>query len=262
VRAPVRRQISSLVVLASALAGCGAEHDHYAPAGSSNAGQSLDAKDSGARLTPGGVTHGTSNVAKLVLSTRTSVESYLARVHAVVRDARGNVIAGAEEESSTTLGVVPAELELELPAGDDYSLSLDASTTDAMPTTCHAEVASLSVAADSRARLQVFSWQCGDETGYVPTTPDADCYWLADWLFVSRTSAPVGEPINVAAAGHDLAGQSVKFDWSASDAGRFMAPREARTTFVCDASAEALPLTVQLDGGDCRQALSQTVSCW
>ena len=97
----------------------------------------------------------------------------------------------------------------------------------------------------------------------VPAAIENDCDWLADWAFVSRTSAAVGDAIEVSVAGHDTAGNPAQINWSASRAhGVFDDPRAPQTAFRCQALDRALPLTVALSDGQCQQQVTQTVACF
>ncbi len=189
--------------------------------------------------------------------------SFLGSLHAVVTDAAGAVLGGADEDVASPASDGDISLSLLLPAGETYTVRLTASTSDTHPTTCTASLASLRIDAGSTARAQIFSWDCGGVSGYVPPTLQTDCYWLADWSFVTRTSAAVGELIDVSAAGHDLDGNLPRFSWSTAspELGTFEDPASAQTGFRCSAAGENLPLTVALSDGNCAQEVTQTVSC-
>ena len=199
----------------------------------------------------------------LELSAAADVTSYLGSLHAVVKDANGHVVGGADEEVAAPEAATVRGLTLVLPAGDDYTVSLTAATTDAKPIACRATVVGLRIAAGSSARAQVFSWDCGGLSGYVPATLDGDCYWLADWSFVTRINAAIDELFDVGAAGHDLRGNVPTFSWSTAspDGGTFTDPAAARTSFRCRAADERLPLTVTLSTAGCEQQVTQTISC-
>ena len=199
----------------------------------------------------------------LELRAAADVTSFLGSLHAVVQGADGLVVGGADEEVAAPSSADARSLSLVLPAGDDYTVTLTATTADAQPTTCRASVAGLRIAAGSTARAQIFSWDCGGVAGYVPAALDSDCYWLADWSFVTRTRAAVGDLIDVSAAGHDPRGNAPAFSWftAAPDSGTFQHPDSSSTAFRCQAAAENLPLTVQLSAGGCEQQVTQIVAC-
>jgi len=198
--------------------------------------------------------------AELLVRARTRVTSFLGTTHAVVEDAEGSIVAGADEDSSNPEPSQESQLSLRLPAGSGYTLKLSATTSDEHPTTCRASVGPLSVRGGSTARVQVLAWDCGEKVGYVPETLENDCYWLADWAFVDRTSAAVGERIQggVAASG------SARYRWSspAPELGDFTAQDAARINFRCEAPGEKLTLQVTLSEGGCEQHVTQTVSCF
>jgi hypothetical protein len=189
--------------------------------------------------------------------------NFLGSLHAVVTDADGTTLGGAEEDVADPDATGERGLSLVLPAGGPYTVSLSATTSDPHPTTCRASVASLRIDAGATARAQIFRWACGDVSGYVPPTPQTDCYWLADWTFVTGTSAAVGELIDVGAAGHDLDGNLPQFSWStpSPERGRFTDPGAARTGFRCEAAGENLPLIVALSDGTCSQTVTELVAC-
>jgi hypothetical protein len=198
----------------------------------------------------------------LELVAATDVTSYLGSLHAIVESADGRVVGGADEEVAAPASATARGLSLVLPAGDGYTVRLTAATADAQPTTCRASVAGLRVEAGATARAQIFSWDCGAVTGYVPSARDGDCPWLADWSFVTRTSAALGDLIAVGVAGHDLDGNLPVFTWSTpSTAGGFDDSTAAQTSFRCQAADDKLALTVALSAAGCEQRVTQTVSC-
>jgi hypothetical protein len=191
------------------------------------------------------------------------VRSFLGSIHAVVTDASGEVLGGADEEVANPELAQERSLRVVLPAGEGFTVNLTASATDAPPSRCTARITALDVAAGATARAQVFSWDCGGVSGYVPSSVAADCYWLADWTLVSRTSATVGERIAVKSAARGLRGNQPSFSWSApnDDVGSFDSSTEPNAAFRCQAAAAAVPLTLSLSDGDCTQRVTQTVTC-
>ena len=241
---------------------CSGGAESYAPPPSQSA-PSLAAAQPGAAAHAPRPASATPGEGVLELVAATDVTSYLGSLHATVESADGRVVGGADEEVAVPASATARGLSLVLPAGDDYTVSLTAATADAQPTTCRASVAGLRVEAGATARAQIFSWDCGDVTGYVPSAREGDCTWLADWSFVTRTSAALGDLITVSAAGHDLDGNLPDFTWSAAspDRGSFTKPAAAQTSFRCQAADEKLALTVALSAAGCEQRVTQTVSC-
>lgn len=248
---------------ALALVGCGGSAEHYSPLG--------DGDHDSAPLSPGvadATEHDHSAADRagegtLEVIAKSAVTSYLSRVHAVVTDAAGRVVAGADADADGSRADAAPDLQLKLREGSDYTLSLSASTTDAEPTTCRAVVGPLRVEADSVATVRVLAWDCGGPTGYVPSTIATECFWLAEWIYVSRASAELGEDIEVSAAGHDARGKLARFAWSAEkpSLGRFAEPQAARTSFRCQERGQAQPLTVSISDAECQAEVSHLVSC-
>lgn len=252
---------------AAFLFGCSGGVESYAPsAGSSpaspRASESLQEAAPAAYRADAAPTEGT-----LEISAGSGVMSFLGAIHAVVTDASGEVLGGADEEVANPELAEERKLRLVLRAGAGFTVSLRATTTDPEPSAalggCTASIAGLDVAAGATARAQVFSWDCGGVSGYVPSSVAADCYWLADWTLVTRTSAAVGERIAIKAAARGLGGNQPSFAWSApnDDVGSFDSSTEPNAAFRCQAPAAAIPLTLSLSDGDCTQRVTQTVSC-
>ncbi|HEX2871876.1 MAG TPA: hypothetical protein VHP33_11480 [Polyangiaceae bacterium] len=199
------------------------------------------------------------------------VMSFLGAIHAVVTDASGDVRGGADEEAANPELAQERSLRVVLPAGEGLTVSLTATASALQPSTepsaalglCTARITALDVAAGATARAQVFSWDCGGVSGYVPSSAAADCYWLADWTLVTRTSAAVGERIAVKAAARGLNGNQPSFHWSApnDDVGTFDSPSEPNAAFRCQAPSAAVPLSLSLSDGDCTQTVTQVVAC-
>ncbi len=240
---------------------CGAGDDPYAPArslsppvpggngrlnGSAVAGVAADAPFDGV----------------LEISVGTNVKSFLGAIHAVVTNAAGEVVGGADEEVSNPALAQDRSLALVLPSGDGFNVRLSATTADSRPTVCRAAIDSLRLEAGATARVQVFSWDCGGVSGYVPAVAQPDCYWLADYAFVTRTSAIVGALIGVRAAAHDAQGNPAQLSWSSTlpARGSFADPAAAQTSFRCEAAGN-LDVIALANDGECTQAVTQTVSC-
>jgi len=246
------------------LAGCGGVADPYAPAPDQAlpvaAGQASEAEGPSHGGAPKPARVRTEGV--LEISAGTNVKSFLGAIHAVVTDAAGQVVGGADEEVANPELAQDRSLALSLPAGEGFSVSLSATTADSQPTTCRARIGSLRVEAGATARVQVFSWDCGGVSGYVPALEQPDCYWLADWSFVTRTRAAVGDLIGVSAAARDPSGNPTQVSWSTSSPARgiFATPEAATTSFRCTAAGD-LDLTALANDGECAQAVTQTVSC-
>ena len=251
------------LVSAAFLFGCSGGVEHYASAaGASPEAPSLSESPHDSASTPTSAdaepTEGT-----LEINAGSDVMSFLGAIHAVVTDASGEVLGGADEEVANPELAQERNLRLVLPAGEGFKVSLSATTTDPQPSSCIATIAALDVVAGATARAQVFSWDCGGVSGYVPSSIASDCHWLADWTLVTRTSAAVGERIAVKAAARGLSSSAPRFRWEApsDDVGSFDSPSEPSATFRCHAAAAAIPLTLSLSDGDCTQRVTQSVSC-
>lgn len=243
---------------AAFLVGCGGVADPYAPAPNQAppvaAGQAREAPSGSTTTSARGRAEG-----RLEIS---AGKSFLGAIHAVVTDAAGQVIGGADEEQASPELAHDRSLAFLLPAAEGLRVSVSATTADSQPTTCRASIGALRVEAGATARVQVFSWDCGGVAGYVPALEQPDCYWLADWSFVTRTRAAVGALIGVSAAARDLQGNPTQLSWSTTrpDRGTFAEPESATTSFRCTAPGE-LDITALASDGDCAQAVTQTISC-
>lgn len=198
--------------------------------------------------------------ARLSVSARSALQRRLGTVHYVVRDAADEVVAGGDQEAASG-NVDQLALELALPAGNDLRLELTATTLGAEASTCSASVGPFSLEEASEASFEVFVWRCDGASG--AAAPEPECYWLADWIGVTRTSAAIGELIGVSAAGHDAAGDPAQFSWSttAPETGRFTDARAANTSFRCAAPHVAVPLSVAMSDGQCQSRFTKLVSC-
>jgi hypothetical protein len=150
-------------------------------------------------------------------------------------------------------------LLLELPAGSDYSVSLDSSSDDDSAPKCHAKITSLRIEPDATATYQAFLWQC--EMPALPkSTPD--CYALADFVGSSRTRAQIGESIDLHVAGFDDQGAPAQVSWaSQAPFGSLSDAHAASTTFTCAAPSDSVPLDVVVTGDDCSRQLTLNVAC-
>lgn len=255
-----------LLALASAafLVCCGGGVEPYAAAPAEQA-KSLAAGDQDVRAgSPSVELDGARGEGALAIAVGGAVPSFLGAVHAVVTDVDGRVIGGVDEDVADPEQISERRLALPLPAGEGYRLRLTATTSDPQPTTCRAAIDAFSVAAGATARLQVFSWDCEGVVGYVPTTAEpSDCSWLTDWAFVARTSASVGERIEVAAAAHDAEGKPARLRWSTPTPalGEFASPEATQTTFQCRSAGEDLALELVASDGQCAQHTRQLVAC-
>jgi hypothetical protein len=193
----------------------------------------------------------------------TTLTSYLGGVQAVVEDRDGNVVVGSVSEVAQPEDAHDYQLSLPLRAGDDYWLSLSATTVEEHPTACTASVGPFDIGAGSTAQVQTLAWVCGDTIGYLPAALGNDCYWAAEWTFIGRASASVGELIDVSASGHDTNGNLARFEWSTAmpEHGHFAEPHAHATSFRCQAAGIDLPLSVSITAGDCEQTLTRTVTC-
>lgn len=248
---------------AALLLACGGGVEPYAPASAGEPAAASGVVDPAAAAPSDSVATARGE-GTLAISVGTSVESFLGAVHAVVTDSAGGVVGGVDEDVADPARTLERTLALPLPAGEGYRLSLTAETRDAQPTTCRASVEALSVEADATARVSVFSWDCAGAVGYVPATAEPSaCDWLANWAFVARTSAAVGDRIAVAAAAHAANGQPALLRWSTPtpERGSFASPAAAHTSFQCLAAGEDLTLELVASDGGCAQHVTQHVAC-
>jgi hypothetical protein len=200
------------------------------------------------------------NEGTLNVRARSALQRRLGAVHFVVRDAAGDVIAGGDQEADG--GHLEAlELSMALPAGEGLRLQLTATTTGVETSTCTASVGPFRIEAGSEASFDVFVWRCDGAPG--ADAPEPECYWLADWVGVTSTSAAIGELIGVSAAGHDAAGDPARIVWSARapEQGRFIDATAGETAFRCAAPNAAVALSVALSDGSCQSQLTKLVAC-
>jgi hypothetical protein len=243
--------------------GCGADHYDRLSGSEAGAESPLDANERGD--VPRGEVAGRDPVSAgeglLEVTTRSAVTSFLGASHCVVEDQDGEVVAGADEESSAA-GSDESQLSFTLRAGSAYTLRLTATTDDARPTTCHATVGPVAIDAGAIARVRVFAWDCGDRMGYVPQTAHADCYWLAGWSFVGDASAALGDAIDVGVVASASADQKLRYRWATTSEklGSFSDPSSPSTAFRCQSRGE-LPLEVAISDGVCEQRVTQAISC-
>lgn len=251
-----------VVAVALALAACGGA-EHYGPVPGDDSSEPSASRSTRAASPVARTTHRFAEEGVLEVSASSPVTSYLGSVHGVVTDASGQVVAGAEREANDAVAATGPELSFTLPAGGDYTVSLSAESADARPTTCRATVGPLRVEAEAVAKLQVLAWDCGERVGYLPSEPGGECFWLAEWSFVSRLSAAIGQDISVSAAGHDAQGQPASFDWSTAEPGlgAFAEPHASSTSFRCRAAGQSLPLIVSISDAECQRQLFHSVTC-
>jgi hypothetical protein len=127
------------------------------------------------------------------------------------------------------------ELSMALPAGEGLRLQLTATTTGVETSTCTASVGPFRIEAGSEASFDVFVWRCDGAPG--ADAPEPECYWLADWVGVTSTSAAIGEQ------------------------GRFIDATAGETAFRCAAPNAAVALSVALSDGSCQSQLTKLVAC-
>lgn len=249
------------LVSAAFLFGCSGGSEHYVSA----AGPAQKAPSSAESPQDSAVTNATAEPIEgaLEINAGGDVMSFLGAIHAVVTNAAGEVLGGADEEVASPELAQERNLRLVLPAGEAFTVRLTAATTDPQPSSCTASIAALDVVAGATARARVFSWDCGGVSGYVPPSVATDCYWLADWTLVTRISAAVGERIAVKAAARGLDGTAPSFRWEApsAKAGSFDDATKPNAAFRCEAAAAAVPLTLSLSDDTCTQTVTQVVSC-
>lgn len=189
-----------------------------------------------------------------------SVEQSLGSLSFEVRDRGGAVLShGFNEVQGPD---AERHLLLQLSAGADYQLSLDSTSPDAPALKCHAAIGPLSILADATASYQAFIWQCDDG----PITPVAadGCYWLTDFVGVSRSRAAVGETIELSVSGFDSTGTPARVTWSEPGAayGSISERHAAQTTFRCEAASDAIALSAVVSGDGCSRRVQVTVGCY
>jgi hypothetical protein len=245
---------------ATLLVACGAEPEHRPPAaggGEPRAPELSPAQPSSGADAPRSLE---AHEGLLSLTARSALRRQLDVIHYVVRDAHGDVVAGGEDEAAQG-GAQDRALSLVLAAGKGLELELTSTTRGAEASTCTAAVGPIDIEAGSTASYQVFLWRCEGAPG--AEGPEPECYWLADWLGVTRTRAAVGERIGLRAAGHDAYGAPAQVQWSTPSpaTGRFDDEHAPETSFRCAAESVALPLGLSLSDGRCKKDLSELVAC-
>lgn len=153
-------------------------------------------------------------------------------------------------------------LLLDLPAGEDYQLSLDSTGSGKPSTACHAKVGPFSVELNETASYQAFLWQCDD--AQATPAPADECYWLADWVGTTRTRAAVGETIELSVSGKDASGVAAHVTWveMAPQFGSVSDKHTAKTTFTCEAASSSIPISVVITGDGCSRRLTTSVACY
>jgi hypothetical protein len=259
-----RRLLPVLLLVGSlGLFGCGAGDDHAPPAGVGSGAVRPDLSENDKPVPAADPITTPKGEGVLDLVAHPGPLHALGPLRYVVTDAQDQVVAGGDSDQSELSGADASDrgLSVMLPAGSDFNLRLTSTSAEPHPTSCSASVGSFAIEADAVAHFQVFVWHCADAE--LPSTVVTPCYWLADWVGVTRTEAAVGELIDVSAAGHDFGGNPANFSWSTASPARgaFMQPGAAQTSFRCQAAGKALPLSVQIDDGECQKTVTQTVSC-
>jgi hypothetical protein len=249
----------SLLFGVTLLTACGAEAQRPGAAGDAARGLPALSGNDADGVRPRAA-EAASNQGVLALTARSALQRRLDAIHYVVKNAAGDVVAGGDDEAPNG-GAQDRELSLLLPAGEGMQLELTATTADADVSQCSASVGPFSIEVGSKASFQVFVWRCDGAPG--AAAPEPECYWLADWVGVTRTQAAVGELIGLSAAGHDAQGAPAKFKWSAPSPGqgRFDDEEAAETTFRCTSAAAVLPLGLAMSDGQCHKAFNELVAC-
>jgi hypothetical protein len=113
------------------------------------------------------------------------------------------------------------------------------------------------------ARAQVFGWSCDADASSVPVITNESCPSLADWSFVGRTMAELGQPVPLVVAMRGAQGAPTQLEWSvpAAGLGEFSEPSALRTDFHCARAAAEVPLSLRLTRGACQQTVKQVVAC-
>lgn len=249
----------SLLFGVTLLTACGAEPERHGPAGDAQRSlPELSVTDADPTQPGPRSAELERNEGVLELTARSALQRQLDSIRYVVKNAAGEVVAGGADEAASG-GAQDRELSLVLVAGEGMKLELSATTADA--SLCTASVGPFRIEAGSKASFQVFVWRCDGAPG--AAAPEPECYWLADWIGVTRTRAAVGDWIGLSAAGHDARGEPARFKWStpSPEQGRFDDADAAETSFRCAASAVALPLGLAMSDGQCHKAFSALVAC-
>ena len=130
---------------------CGASDDPYAPAPSFRP----DVPGGSGRLTAAAVAADAPFDSVLEISAGTNVRSFLGAIQAVVTNAAGDVVGGADEEVANPALAQDRSLALVLPSGDGFNAGLSATTADSRPTICRAAIDSLRLEAGATARVHL-----------------------------------------------------------------------------------------------------------
>lgn len=252
------------------LIGCGGT-DHYAPAptveagaASPRSGSTADSASTTDETSPSGtvsITESASGNERGLLDVMAigAMKQSLGSLEFTVRSRLGAVLSRGV--SDVRGADTDRRLLLDLPAGEDYELSLESTGSGESPSACHAKVGPFSVEANAAASYQAFLWQCDDAATPAPAD---ECYWLADWVGASRTRAAVGETIELSVAGEDASGTSAHVNWveQAPQFGSVSEKHTASTTFTCQAASDSIPIDVVVTGDGCSRRLTLSVACY
>jgi hypothetical protein len=258
------------LLVAASNAACGGV-DHSAPAPAADATADMASAPSGSaenhaetqrpvQTTSITQTAGNPEQGLLDLFAIGSAEQSLGSLSFVVRNPAGAVLSRGFND---VLGRdVDRHLLLQLSAGVDYQLDLDSASHDDHSLKCHASVGPFSISADTTASYQAFIWQC--DGGSPAPAPADSCYWLTDFVGVSRTRAAVGETIDLRVSGFDTTGAPARVTWSvqASQYGSISEKHAAQTTFRCDAASDVVPLFAVVTGDGCSRRIQVNVACY
>jgi hypothetical protein len=265
-RSTLRSHWLSATFFAMTLSACGGT-DHYAPASLGDNDPAAAAASPNMNASGGGPAETVS-----ITETASSNERGLLDVLAIgalkqslgllefnVKNRAGELLISGH--SDVQGADMDRRLLLDLPAGKDYELTLDASGSGESGATCHATVSPLSIAANETAAYQAFLWQC-DQASKVPAPAD-ECYWLADWVGATRTHAAVGESVELRVAGEDTSGVAAHVNWvvQAPQYGSISDRHAAKTTFTCEAANDSVPVAVVITGDGCSRRVTLNVSC-
>jgi hypothetical protein len=263
----------AVVLVATSTAACGGGVDHAPVPGASepaptavmpSQGGSDPAPDAPiqapAQTTSITQTAGNAEQGLLDLRAISSAEQSLGSLSFVVRNGAGAVLSSGFNEVQGP--DVERHLLLQLPAGVDYELRLDSRSLEPNAASCHARVGPFSISTDATASYQAFLWQC-DGAAVTPARADS-CFWLADFVGVSRSRAPVGETIELGVSGFDTTGAPAQITWTVQGPqyGSISEKHAAQTTFRCEAANDSIPLFVLVAGDGCSRRVQLTVACY
>jgi len=148
-----------------------------------------------------------------------------------------------------------------IPAGNGYSITLNASDAGSSGTTCTGS-ASFSVTAGATTSTQV-RLQCKTpgKTGSVMVNGVLNICPVIDSLSVAPAETTVGHAVSLTATGNDAdkLPSALSYSWSSSS-GTLSGANSATAALTCSAVGK-VTVTLTVSDGDCSDSLTQTVTC-